>query len=103
MAGYLTAVGLLGMGLGVLLRSVAGSIGALVAGILVLPGLAGAVLPASWDPALKYLPSSAAAAFTTVERAGTDVLGTGAGVAVLVAWVLALLVGAVVAISRRDV
>jgi len=103
MAGYLTAVGLLGMGLGVLLRSVAGSIGALVAGILVLPGLAGALLPASWDPALKYLPSSAAAAFTTVERAGTDVLGTGAGVAVLVAWVLALLVGAVVAISRRDV
>lgn len=103
MAGYLTAVGLLGLGLGVLLRSVAGSIGALVAGLLVLPGLAGALLPASWDPSLKYLPSSAAAAFTTVERAGTDVLGAGAGVAVLAAWVLALLVGAVVAISRRDV
>lgn len=103
MAGYLTAVGLLGMGLGVLLRSVAGSIGVLIAGLLVLPGLAGALLPTSWDPALKYLPSSAAAAFTTVERAGTDVLGVGAGVAVLVAWVLAVLVGAVVAISRRDV
>lgn len=56
MAGYLTAVGLLGMGLGVLLRSVAGSIGVLVAGLLVLPRLAGALLPAGWDPALKYLP-----------------------------------------------
>ena len=103
MAGYLTAVGLLGMGLGVLLRSVAGSIGALVAGILVLPGLAGALLPASWDPSLKFLPSSAAAAFTTVERAGTDVLSSGAGMAVLAAWVLVVLVGAAVAISRRDV
>lgn len=103
MAGYLTAAGLLGMGLGVLLRSVAGSIGVLIAGLLVLPQLAGALLPASWDPALKYLPSSAAAAFTTIDRAGTDVLGVGAGVAVLVAWVLAVLVGAAVAISRRDV
>ncbi len=103
MAGYLTAVGLLGMGLGVMLRSVAGSIGALVAGVLVLPPLAGALLPASWDPSLKFLPTSAAAAFTTVERAGTDVLSSGAGVAVLVAWVLAVLVGAVVTISRRDV
>lgn len=103
MAGYLTAAGLLGMGLGILLRSVAGSIGVLIAGLLVLPGLAGALLPASWDPALKYLPSSAAAAFTTVERAGTDVLGVGAGVAVLVAWVLAVLIGAGVAITRRDV
>lgn len=103
MAGYLTAVGLLGMGLGVLLRSVAGSIGVLVAGLLVLPRLAGALLPVGWAPALKYLPSSAAAAFTTVERAGTDVLSSGAGAAVLVVWVLAVVGGAVWAISRRDV
>lgn len=103
MAGYLTAAGLLGMGLGVLLRSVAGSIGVLIAGLLVLPQLAGALLPASWDPALKYLPSSAAAAFTTIDRAGTAVLGVGAGVAVLVTWVLVVLAGAGVAISRRDV
>ncbi|BDO40588.1 hypothetical protein [Cellulomonas sp. NTE-D12] len=103
MAGYLTAAGLLGMGLGVLLRSVAGSIGVLIAGLLVLPQLAGALLPASWDPALKYLPSSSAAAFTTIDRAGTDVLSSGAGAAVLVVWVLAVVGGAVWAISRRDV
>lgn len=103
MAGYITAVGLIGMGLGILLRSVAGSIGAVVAVFMVLPPLAGALLPDSWDPLLAYLPSSAASAFTAVQGAGADVLGAGAGAAVLAAWVVAALVGAVVAITRRDV
>ncbi|WP_024286076.1 ABC transporter permease [Cellulomonas sp. KRMCY2] len=103
MAGYITAVGLIGMGLGILLRSVAGSIGAVVAVFMVLPPLAGALLPDSWDPILQYLPGSAAAAFTTVRAAGTEVLGAGAGAVVLAAWVLVALGGAVVAITRRDV
>jgi ABC-2 type transport system permease protein len=37
MAGYITAIALIGLALGVLLRSVAGSIGVLIAGVLVLP------------------------------------------------------------------
>lgn len=103
MAGYITAVGLIGLGLGIVLRSVAGSIGAVVAVFMVLPPLAGALLPQSWDPLLTYLPSSAAAGFTTVQAAGPDVLSAGAGALVLAAWVAASLVGAVVSISRRDV
>lgn len=103
MAGYLGAIGLIGLGLGILLRSVAGSIGAVVAGVLILPTLAGALLPDSWDAILQYLPSSAASAFTTVQSFGTEVLGTWSGVLVLVAWVVAALGGAVVAITRRDV
>jgi len=103
MAGYITAIGVIGLGLGVLLRSVAGSIGAVVAGVMILPTLAGALLPDSWDPVLQYLPSSAAAAFTTVQGADTEVLSAGAGAAVLAAWVLAALVGAIVSITRRDV
>jgi len=103
MAGYLSAIGLIGMGLGILLRSVAGSIGAVVAGVMVLPALAGALLPDSWDPILQYLPSSAASAFTTVQSFGTEVLGAGAGALVLVAWVVVALGGAVVSITRRDV
>jgi hypothetical protein len=103
MAGYLTAIGFIGLGLGVLLRSVSGSIGALVAGVLVLPTLVGALLPDSWDPILQYLPSSAAAAFTTVPAAGTEVLSAGAGAAVLAAWAIAVLGGAIASISRRDV
>jgi hypothetical protein len=103
MAAYVTAVGLIGLGLGILLRSVAGSIGAVVAAFMVLPPLAGALLPDSWDPILAYLPSSAAAAFTAVQAAGTEVLGAGAGALVLAIWVAATIGGAIVSITRRDV
>ena len=103
MAAYITAVGLIGLGLGIVLRSVAGAIGAVVAGVLVLPVLAGALLPDSWAPILQYLPSSAAAGFTTVQAAGSDVLGAGAGALVLAAWVVAIIGAAALSITRRDV
>jgi ABC-2 type transport system permease protein len=103
MAGYLTAIALIGLGLGILLRSAASSIGVLIAGVMVLPTLAGALLPASLDPVLQYLPSSAAAAFTTVTGAGDSVLGATAGAAVLAAWVAVALGASVLAITRRDV
>jgi ABC-2 type transport system permease protein len=103
MAGYITSIALIGLGLGVLLRSVAGSIGALVAGVLILPAIAGGLLPASWDSILQYLPSSAAAAFTTVLAAGDSVLSSGAGALVLAAWVAISLGAAARVITRRDV
>lgn len=102
MAGYLTAIALIGLGLGILLRSVAGSIGAVVGGILILPNLAGALLPDSWDTILRFLPSSAASSFTEVAAAGNSSLSSGAGVAVLVAWVVAALGAAAVMMHRRD-
>jgi ABC-type transport system involved in multi-copper enzyme maturation permease subunit len=103
MAGYLTAIALIGLGLGVLLRSTASSIGALVAGVLILPALAGGLLPDSWDALLQFLPSSAAAAFTTAAAAGDSVLSAGAGAVVLAAWVAVALGAAALAITRRDV
>ncbi|HEY0186205.1 MAG TPA: ABC transporter permease [Cellulomonas sp.] len=103
MAGYLTALGLLGLGAGILLRNVAGAVGAIVAGILIVPGLAAGLLPESVQPVLELLPTSAAAAFTTVRAAGDDVLGAVAGALVLVAWVLAAVGGAALATERRDV
>src|SRR5690606_27107729 len=36
LAGYLTALGLIGLGLGLVLRSVAGAVGAVVAGVIIL-------------------------------------------------------------------
>ena len=96
MAGYLTAIALIGLGLGILLRSAASSIGVLIAGVMVLPALAGALLPASVDSVLQFLPSSAAAAFTTVRGAGDTILGPTAGALVLAAWV-AVTLGASVA------
>ena len=53
MAGYLTAIALIGLGLGILLRSVASSIGVLIGGVMVLPTIAGALLPASLDSVIE--------------------------------------------------
>ncbi|TDD59967.1 ABC transporter permease [Kribbella antibiotica] len=103
MVGYLVAVAVLGLCLGSLLRSVAGSIGTVVGGLLIVPALASALLPDSWDKVLQLLPSSAAASFTEVGMAGGSTLSAGAGAAVLIGWVVALMAGAVVAIHRRDV
>ena len=103
MAGYLTAIALIGLGLGIVLRSAASSIGVLIAGVMVLLALAGALLPASVDSVLQFLPSSAAAAFTTVRGAGDTILGATPGVLVLAAWVSVTLGASVVAITRRDV
>jgi ABC-2 type transport system permease protein len=68
----------------------------------VLPTLAGALLPASLDPVLKFLPSSAAAAFTTVRGAGDEVLDATAGAVVLAAWVAVTLGASVLVITLRD-
>jgi hypothetical protein len=62
-----------------------------------------ALLPAGLDSVLQFLPSSAAAAFTTVTGAGDSVLGATAGALVLAAWVAAALGASVLTITRRDV
>lgn len=103
MAGYMTAIALLGLGLGILLRSLASSISVFVAGIMIVPGLAGALLPESWDDVLKFLPEQAAASFTAVGQASDPTLGAGAGITVLTAWVLVVMGGAIATITRRDV
>lgn len=102
MAGYITAIALIGLALGILLRSAASSIGVLIAGVMVLPTLAGALLPATVDSILQFLPSSAAAAFTTITPAGDSVLGATPGALVLAAWVAVALGASVLTIIRRD-
>jgi ABC-2 type transport system permease protein len=102
MAGYLTAIALMGLGLGILLRSAASSIGVVIGGVIVLPTLAGALLPASLDSVLKFLPSSATAAFTTVRGRGTKFSAATAGALVLAAWVAATLGASVLVITLRD-
>lgn len=99
---YLLGVGLLGLSLGFLFRSIAGSISTLVGGLLILPGIIGLLLPDSWSEVLKYLPSNAASSFTSI-NVPTDMLALGPAVAVFVAW-LALAVGAAgYSFRRRDV
>lgn len=63
---YLTVVGLLGLGLGALLRNTAGGISALFGVLFVLPIIV-RFLPTSWsDPIDKYLPSTVGQVITHV-------------------------------------
>ncbi|PFG33348.1 ABC transporter permease [Sanguibacter antarcticus] len=99
---YLLGVGLLGLSLGFLFRSIAGSISTIIGGLLILPGIIGALLPDSWSPLLKYLPSNAASSFASV-TVPTDMLSVGAGAAVFVAWLVVALSAAGYVFRRRDV
>jgi hypothetical protein len=98
---YLTLVGLLGIGLGTLLRRTAGAIATLFGLVLVLPALTEA-LPSPWDTDVgKLLPINAGRALFAV-RPSTDLLSPGQGFLVLLATVGVVLVLATVAIVRRD-
>lgn len=100
--GYLVGIGLIGIFLGTMLRSIPAGLGVLLGGVLMLPGLARVLLPESWDDALKYLPSNAGSSFTSLtEPAG--MLSLGAGLAVFVGWVVLAGAGAAVLLLRRDV
>jgi ABC-type transport system involved in multi-copper enzyme maturation permease subunit len=99
---YLTAYGLLGVGLGALLRSSAGTIATLL-GLLFVPPLLLNLLPGSWkDTVGPYIPmQSGSQIFVAANRdAGSLTPWTGFGVFCLYA-ALALLAGIAV-INRRD-
>ena len=98
---YLAAVGLLGVGLGALLRKTAGAIAAVVGLLLFLPLLSS--LLGSWFKAhvSPYLPSNAGAALLHVhQQAGS--LSPWAGFAVMCGWAVAALAGAALVLKRRD-
>jgi len=100
-ATYLTLVGLLGLGLGTLLRRTAGAIATLFGLVLVLPALTEA-LPSPWDTDVgKLLPINAGRALFAV-RPSTDLLSPGQGLLVLLVTVGAVLALATVALTRRD-
>ena len=101
MIGYLWGIGLLGIAVGFLLRSIAGGLAVLLGGLLFVPALMTALLPDSWDAVLQYLPSNAGASFTSL-TAGANTLSAGAGLAVFAAWVVVAMGAAAVALVRRD-
>jgi ABC-type transport system involved in multi-copper enzyme maturation permease subunit len=101
-AAYVVGIGVVGVALGVLLRTTAAAIGTVIGGILFVPTLATALLPESWDGVLKYLPSNAGQAFTTVAP-DASLLSPGVGMAVFGGWVLLAVIGAALAMVRRDV
>ncbi|MBB4789561.1 ABC-type transport system involved in multi-copper enzyme maturation permease subunit [Streptomyces nodosus] len=98
---YLALVGVIGISLGALLRSVAGGITVLVVLLLTVRGLT-TLLPASWDQHISpYLPSNAGASMYTLALTH-DALSPGGGLAVLLGWTALALVGAAIRLKRSD-
>ena len=98
---FLTVVGLLGIGLGALLRNTAAGISTLFGLLFVLPIIV-RFLPSSWsDPINKYLPSNAGEAITRV-HADPAALAPWTGFGLFCAYALVVLIAAAVSLRRRD-
>jgi ABC-2 type transport system permease protein len=99
---YLGLVGVIGVALGALLRSVAGGISVLVATLMLIPGLI-SLLPSSWqDDISPYLPSNAGESMFALTHDSTT-LSPGAGMLVFLCWTVLALGGAAYRMARSDV
>ena len=98
---YLTLVGLLGVGLGWIIRSTAGGIATLFGLLLVLPAL-GDALPQSWAVhVVPYLPSNAGQTLATLHP-DPGMLAPWTGFGVFCVYVVVAFVGAAILVKRRD-
>lgn len=98
---YLTGVGLLGVGLGWIIRNTAGAVSTVLGLLLVLPGIVEA-LPSSWgDHIAPYLPSVAGHEIALV-HAATGMLAPWAGFGVLIGYVAAATAIGAYLLKRRD-
>jgi ABC-2 type transport system permease protein len=98
---YLTLVGVIGGMLGWIVRSTPGALVSYFALLLVLPVLFGNVFGTWGKDIAKFLPSQAGGAFaTSVPEQPSP--SAGVGFVVLLAWVAAGIVAAVVSLRRRD-
>jgi ABC-type transport system involved in multi-copper enzyme maturation permease subunit len=98
---YLGGVGLLGLGLGALLRNTAGAISTLLGLLFGLPIVLG-FLPTEWsDHITKFLPSSAGTAVTATSPDPSS-LSPWAGLGLFLAYTAAVLAVAAYRMRRRD-
>lgn len=99
---YLIAVAVIAVAIGFIVRSTAGGIAAVVALLLVIPGI-GDILPASWQThVLPYLPSNAGAALYTVHPDPTASLTATPAVITLLLWCIAAVTASALVLRRRD-
>ena len=98
---YLTVLGLLGLGLGAIIRSSAGAIAALFT-LLFVPQVLVELLPQSWKTTIgPYVPMEAGSQiFSQHHEAGA--LGPWSGFGVFSLYAVAALIAAFVLINRRD-
>ena len=95
-----TAIAVMGVAFGALMRHTATAIGILFAILFVVPVLF-ETLGGVWGDASEYLPGEAGQAMiTVVEDSGQ--MSPGAGLLVLIGWIGVLLAGATITLKRRD-
>ncbi len=99
---YLAAIGLLGLGLGAIIRVSAGAISALFGILFVLPIISTVALPQSWQDTINpYLPGDAGRQIFAVQHSATS-LAPWAGFGVFCLYAAVALAAAAVLINRRD-
>jgi hypothetical protein len=97
----LTGSGVLGIGLGALLRSTPAAISTVFGVMFLLSGLAGLLLPNSWNSALQYLPSNAADSITAATTSSGS-LAPLAGLTVFAGYLVAVVAAAGWRLKRSD-
>jgi hypothetical protein len=99
---YLAVLGLLGMGIGAVIRAGAGSIATLF-GLLFVPNIFFELLPSSWRNSVgPYLPMNAGSAITVASRRDSSTLPPWTGLGIFCLYALVALVAGFVLIKRRD-
>ncbi|MER7701251.1 MULTISPECIES: ABC transporter permease [unclassified Streptomyces] len=101
-AAALTLLGLIALGLGALLRSVPGAIGAFIGGVMILPEILGMLPYGAVERAIMYFPTQAAGALGSA----TPIPGTvspGPALLALLLWAGVTMAAAAQAVARRDV
>ena len=99
---YVTVAGMMGMGIGALLRSSPGAISVFVGLFFVLPPLTN-LLPSSWrDNSVQYLPSNAGQSLWGAGRFLTNALSPWVGFGLLCAYAAVTIAAAAVVLLRRD-
>jgi ABC-2 type transport system permease protein len=99
---YLAVLGLLGLGLGTIIRASAGAISALFGLLFVLPIFSAAALPTSWQNTINpYLPFSAGSDIFKVHTGSGDLSPWGGFGVFCIYAAVALLIASVV-VTRRD-
>jgi ABC-type transport system involved in multi-copper enzyme maturation permease subunit len=102
LAGYLALVGILGLGLGFVVRSTAGGVASLVGILLVAPGILAAI-NTSWSNRIgHYLPLSAGLSMFNDTRPTGGALSSSAGTIVMCIWAAAAVIAAAVLVATRD-
>jgi ABC-2 type transport system permease protein len=98
---YVACIGVIGVGLGFLLRSTAAGAGAVVTALMIAPVMV-RLLPASiGDPIGKFLPSNAGSAVQGIES-NAELLSMGWGVVVLLGWLVVIVGAAAISLKHRD-